>query len=636
MIAKAVVAWVRTSQATVFSYSYLQGSPQDRSWWHHLWQWDTQLFSWVTLVTLLIVTLGSIYKTLQLRSGGPAVAASLGGRLIRSSTKDAKERQLLNVIVEMAIASGTPTPGVYLLDHEAGINAFAAGYTTDDAVIGITQGALDRLSREELQGVIGHEFSHILNGDMRLNIHLMSLIHGILIIGLSGEILVRGTARRHYGFRITRHSGKEAFALMLLGLCLMAIGYLGVFFGNLIKAAVSRQREYLADASSAQFTRHPTGLANALKKIGGYKRGSVIRDPRSQTVSHMFFSQAFAGGFTALLATHPSLVARIRRLEPRFDGQFTSMEDSAIHNPPVQSSSTSISSLNSSQDTVSHLSLHNQDPIAQIGNPNHDHLLYAQQLLTSLPDQIVRSTEDSFGARALVYALLINEEEPSQETQIAQLHAHADPAVYRETILLLPYIRELEAAARLPLIDMLLPALQTMSGIQYLSFKKNIAALIQADQKTDLFEWSLQYVLLCHLEPSFRRIKRPIVHYYSLKRLGEPCAILLSALAYQTGNGREEVIYAFSKGKEALPDLTHSLTKEKDCSIPQLDHALESLQHVSLPEKHKLLNACAACVFSNHHVSVGEGEMLRAIADSLGCPMPPLLKPSLTLEYAHH
>ena len=643
LIVKAILAWIYTSEATVFSYSYLNSNPQDRSWWNHLWEWDVQAFSWVTLITLLIVTVGSIYKTIQLRSGGPAVAASLGGRIIRSSTRDDKERQLLNVVVEMAIASGTPTPGVYLLEKEQGINAFAAGYSPDDAVIGVTQGALDHLTREELQGVIGHEFSHILNGDMRLNIHLMSLIHGILIIGLTGEVLVRGSSRRHYAFRMTKNSGKEAFALMLLGLCLMATGYLGVFFGNLIKAAVSRQREYLADASSAQFTRHPSGLANALKKIGGWKRGSIIRDPQSQTVSHMFFSQAFTSSFSTLLATHPSLPARIRRLDPTFDGQYISTQTSDVSSssdssmsPASPLSLDSAVPINSDPQALPQEAQIPNSPIASIGNPTPAHLIYAQQLLQSLPDSIRTATEDPFGARALVYALLIQKEESFQEIQMAQLHAHADPAVYRETVLLLPFIRTLEPQARLPVIDMLLPTLQSLSYKQYLSFKKNLESLIQADRQTDLFEWAMRQVLLQHLEPFFRKVKKPMTHFYSLQKLEEPCAVLLSALAYQTGGNQEDVLLGFGKALEKLSFPSLVLVKKEDCSIPRLDMALETIQKISFNEKQALLDACAACVLSNDHISAGEGELLRALADSLGCPMPPLLTASFVGEFVQH
>ena len=256
--------------AFAFFFAY-QGSRASQFSFYSIW--DPELFVTVAGVTILIVICGSLYKISILKSGGAGVAEMLGGKLIPASTQDFLEKRLLNIVEEMAIASGVPVPPVYLLENEQGINAFAAGFTPDDAVIGVTRGSLETLNREELQGVIAHEFSHILNGDMWLDLKLVGFLHGILLIALIGRSILRGSSRS----RNSKNSG----GFVLFGLVLLVLGYLGVLFGKLIKSGVSRQREYLADASAVQFTRNPHGLAGALKKIGGLAAGSFVEVSRA-------------------------------------------------------------------------------------------------------------------------------------------------------------------------------------------------------------------------------------------------------------------------------------------------------------------------------------------------------------------
>ena len=282
--------------------------------------WSPELFLAVTVVTLAIVSLGSLYKIVSLSGGGETVAGLLGGRPLDPNTTRLEERRLLNVVEEMALASGMPTPTVFVLPKEMGINAFAAGFTPSDAVIGVTEGSLQNLSRDELQGVIGHEFSHILNGDMRLNLRLMGVIHGILVIALIGYWMLR-SVRFTGGSGNRKSSGSGAIVLLAISL-LLVIGWIGVFFGRLIKSAVSRQREFLADSAAVQFTRDPGGLAGALKKIGGFVAGSKLETPHAEEASHFYFSNGLRPAFLQMLATHPPLATRIRRLEPGWDGVF--------------------------------------------------------------------------------------------------------------------------------------------------------------------------------------------------------------------------------------------------------------------------------------------------------------------------
>lgn len=271
--------------------------------------WDPVIFLYAVLGTLGVVILGSVYKIAALAKGGSVVAESLGGRLLSASPVDPSERQLLNVIEEMAIASGMAVPRVYVLDNESSINAFAAGHTPEDAAIGVTRGCMTLLNRDELQGVIGHEFSHIANGDMRLDMRIMGVLFGIVCLSVIGQVLI-----------YTR-GGRGRNPLMFLGLALIVIGAIGVFFGRLIQAALSRQREFLADASSVQFTRNPAGLSAALQKLGGI--GSQVKSAHAGEASHMFFGNGMGPSLlSAALSTHPPLAERIRAIDPSWDGTF--------------------------------------------------------------------------------------------------------------------------------------------------------------------------------------------------------------------------------------------------------------------------------------------------------------------------
>ena len=275
----------------------------------------------------MVIALGSLYKVSELASGGEVVAHMMGGRLVDPQTTDLAERRLLNVVEEMSLASGVPVPPVYVMDNEPSINAFAAGFRPADAVVTVSRGCLQYLTREELQGVLGHEFSHVLNGDMRLNLRLIGMVYGILVLSIIGYFVMRsagwvGSSSRSSDDR----RGDNRAAIFFIGLALYILGYLGVLLGNIIKAAISRQREFLADASSVQFTRNPGGLAGALKKIGGLAEGSRINDPHAHEISHMFFGDAFAGSIFNLFATHPPLEERIRLLDPNFDGSYPAVE----------------------------------------------------------------------------------------------------------------------------------------------------------------------------------------------------------------------------------------------------------------------------------------------------------------------
>jgi len=359
----------------------------------------------VALFTGLMIGGGSAFRISSLRQGGGQVARMLGGREVPADTTDLAERRLLNVVEEMAVASGTPVPEVYIMDREEGINAFAAGYSIHDAAVAVTRGTLDTLTRDELQGVIAHEFSHIMNGDMRLNIRLIGLLHGILLLAIVGRGILYAGGRG--GGRGRGGGGGGAGQIAILGIVLLLVGYIGVIFGKLIKAAISRQREYLADSSAVQFTRNPDGIAGALKKIGG--QGSRIRDHHAEEASHMFFASGLKLSFGSVLATHPPLEKRIRRIDPTWDGDLDAepRPESSARQEARQAERLRKEREEAKPDGIE-LASAGAMIMASIGAPKGEHIRFAAALLRSMPEELRDAVHDQLGARAVVYALLLH------------------------------------------------------------------------------------------------------------------------------------------------------------------------------------------------------------------------------------
>ncbi|MEM1355621.1 MAG: M48 family metallopeptidase [Planctomycetota bacterium] len=608
-----------------------------------------------TVVGVLVVVGGSsVFKIAQLRSGGGGgVAQSLGGRLVRPDTTDTDERKLVNVVEEMAIASGTAVPPVFIMEREKGINAFAAGYSPDSAVIGVTRGCIEQLSRDELQGVIAHEFSHILNGDMRLNIRLMGLIFGILAIAVLGRVIVQGmfysSATRSRSSNSKEGGGK--MVILLIGVALIVIGSLGVFFGKLIKAAISRQREYLADASAVQFTRNPDGIGNALKRIGGYTFGTRVESPHAEEAAHMFFGEAVSSWLGGAMATHPPLDQRIRWIDKGWDGKFLEQRQT----PQLAKRKSSMDRLKRGGvpglPGMGDHGFGKLDPIItgaviagsagggqatkpdhtyglaidQVGAPTPQHVDHAHALIEAIPEVLKDSARQPYGARAVVYVVLLDRDQQVRRNQLKHLSKHADRAVSDLTHKLVDAAHGLMDGARLPLIDMALPALRQMSDGQFQAFKTNIEALIKADQKVDLFEWTLQRLLLRHLDAHFHPAPDPRVHYYNLKPIAEHCEVVLSALAHIGQRDESEAQHAFDLGFSELGLTGSAMGDRKSVRLSRVGQALDELNRASPREKKKLLKGCARTIAADGEVGPGEGELMRAIADSLGCPMPPML-----------
>jgi Zn-dependent protease with chaperone function len=613
--------------------------------------WNPRLFLGVTAGTLAVIGLGSLFKTLALARGGSTVATTLGGRLLLPTTTEPNERKLLNVVEEMAIAAGVPVPQVFLMDKEAGINAFAAGHSTKDAVISVTAGAVNLLTRDELQGVIGHEFSHILNGDMRLNLRLIGIIFGILCLTILGRILVHVRGRS---------SGRDRGALpiaaiALLGLALLLIGWIGVFFGRLIQAAVSRQREFLADASAVQFTRNPAGLSGALQKIGRSSHGSHIQSPQAEQASHMFFGNGMSEPFFRLMATHPPIAERIRAIDPAWDGKFPPLkpeqievvERAALSEFDRETKRPSVLGTIFGEETAAaaaapasiwqkpspvRISASSANAaraiVSKVATPTPAHLRYAEELHGAIPDSVKSAARSSLGASTIIYALLLSDVEQMRRKQLDELERATSAGIAQETIRIWPEIRSIAIHAKLPLVDLAMPAMRQLSRTQYEQFDRATKHLIESDDQIDLFEYVLQKIVLRDLAPHYSDARPPVIGYYALKPLAPECAVLLSALARLDQDDPQQIQAAFERGAQLLNhagEVELFLVPANQCDLSHVDASLTRLAEGVSQIKKNVLEACALTVAADGVITELEAEMLRAIADTLDCPMPPFI-----------
>jgi Zn-dependent protease with chaperone function len=593
--------------------------------------WDVlrQVFAWdvfwtSTAVVTLIILAGSVFKISLLAGGGRVVAEDLGGQLIPQNSQEPEHRKILNVVEEMAIASGSPVPQVYLLD-EMGINAFAAGWRPSDAVIGITRGAVVNLSRDELQGVVAHEFSHIFNGDMRLNIRLIGVLNGILLLGIIGYYLMRSV--RFMGRSRNRQGGNAVLVVLGLGLGLVIIGYTGTFFGNWIKAVVSRQREYLADASAVQFTRNRDGIAGALKKIGGLQFGSRLANPAAHEYSHAYFSAGVGSMLGFMFATHPPLKDRIRRVDPQWDGKFIEPQREAEPSPKTEQDKQAAREALLKTAVVAGMGQAVSEALQSVdkmGQPQDEELGYARVLLDKIPQTIKEELQDPYGARAVIYSLVIGKETGVQEKQFDRLQAQADTGVADKTRTLYPKLKPFIAAMRLPLIDLSFPALRALSPKQYELFRANLLALIKADNKVDFGEWVVQRLLLQQLDEAHGLRKPPKATISYIGGAKHECETVLSLVAYAEHKSDVEAQQAFAEGIKAIGATALSPVPRHDMSIQLLDASMDRLMLFKPLLKQRFLKALVACAATDQKLTLTGAELLRTIASCFHCPLPPL------------
>ena len=560
-----------------------------------------------------IMLAASGYKTTQLSAGGSVVAEDLGGRLVMPGSADFEEKRLLNIVSEMALASGMPVPQVYLLDHEEGINAFAAGTEPSNAVIGVTRGCLQRLSREELSGVIAHEFSHIINGDMRLNMRLMGLVFGLVVISIIGRGMVQllrfqgGSSRRN-----NKEGGNVMLVLFLLGLGLLVIGGLGSFFGRLIQAAVSRQREFLADASSVQFTRNPDGIVGALKKIGGSEIGSKLKAPKAVEASHMFFSNG--GMFNFFLMTHPPLDVRIRAVQKNWDGKFESSEIKPI----MADRTTKNEERNGQLDALPGAVV--LGAVSGIGQGERRRISTGQQLHQGISQRWREAIHDREEAQAVIFGLLLNKDEKFLSKEVSFLEEEAGGEAKELALKWQAEARGLHSARKIALVEMALPTLRSLSPLEYERFRDIMRWLIASDGQVELFEFMIQRVIERHLGSYFERKAFRNIAYHQFDRLLPEANILVSTVSEIGAGCADDAEAAYL---EATSDWKDRLDRKGVSSHDELDEALDKFSQASPLVKRQILVACVTAAARDGKLSSREAELLRTIADSIGCPLPP-------------
>jgi Zn-dependent protease with chaperone function len=566
-------------------------------------------------VVVVMIGVTSFFRALYLRHGGGGkIAQALGGNLVPENTTDPRLRRLRNVVEEMSIASGMPAPEVYVLPNENGINAFAAGFTPADAAIAVTHGALETLNRDELQGVIAHEFSHIVNGDMRLNIRLMGVVFGILALTVVGRVLVRAR-------------GGNRNPLPLIGLALVVVGWVGVFFGRLIKAAVSRQREYLADASAVQYTRQTAGLVGALKKIGGIEAGSKLRNERSEDISHMLFGE----GFSSWFATHPPLDQRIRQLDPTFDpAELAALTERWRQQPP--------SGL--LEDEAMGLAAPGQLPAPNMAVPVRASQVVASigavaappaqrrasTILDNIPAPLLDRARHPDAVVALTFGLLLAENPFTRTGQRLIIKELLGPAVANSAEQEADALDSLHPVLRLPLAELAFPVLRRRPRQEQEAVLACINAFSNPDGPVDLHEYCLSRLLHRELYESIHRTSPWRARRAPRKAIHQATATLLSVLADAGQPDESAAEAAYRAGlAQVVSDVTLPFAPVPVTSLeggwPVLD---------ALDGQHKQLLVAGMVTVIGHDgtMTVPEIELLRTVCALLHCPLPPFVDAS--------
>jgi Zn-dependent protease with chaperone function len=582
------------------------------------------VYVWGAVCTAGIIFVVSIVKTARLAGGGAAVAEMAGARRIAPNSSDPLERRFVNVVEEMAIASGVRVPQVYIMDGERGINAFAAGWDVSGAVVAATRGALETLNRDELQGVVAHEFSHILNGDMRLNIRMLGVLAGIVFIGSIGEFVMRSTR----GSRDSKGSG----GIFLLGLALLVIGYVGLFFARLIKAAVSRQREFLADASSVQFTRNPDGIAGALDQIRGADAGALISARCAEDMSHMFFGQSVRIWMHALFDTHPSLDERIERVNPRFqpatyrqkrpaDSHVGAAAPEAVAGFAGEAAPVG----RRARDAGANWGRTPEESAKLVGTLDGGKLDYAARLLGALPAPLREALREPEGASAAMIALLIA---PKDEVMRKQLEAVAAASIFAErTRELLQHTRDLGLGFHLPVIDLALATVKPASESTRKALVAALEAAAYADRRVSLHE----FVVLTLVRDQLMPMEKPgKAHSKKISELAQAAGTVLALVVHAgtradaTGTRQEAVQSAMREGAKilGLPADAHAAPT---LNLEVARNALEALKTLAPMQKAVLVKGLFAAVTADGTIRVAEAGLMRLVGAVLDCPLPPLL-----------
>lgn len=558
-----------------------------------------------------VILLVSLYKYISIRQGGKIIAISLGGRLIDKKADNPNERRLLNVVEEMAIASNLPVPHVYVLDEEININAFAAGYTINDAVIGITRGGVELLTRDELQAVIGHEFSHILNGDMRLNLRFTALVFGFIFISQAGYTFMRwGT-----GFSTQNKKGGFAPPLLFLGIAFLIAGSLGQLWARIMQAFVNKQREYLADASSVQFTRLGKALASALKKIGGSETGATLEVATAISYNHFFFGQADSSFF----ATHPPLEKRIIRLEPWWQGDFIEVDYSKLVKPIEEQPKPQQNKQIKDKQLATAVAV----GIAITGKDAIPYLKPVTLLNTNVTDKeqatakLEAICQEPMDACYLIFAFLVDTIPSIRAKQFTAVKNTDLITDYYQTLSLVPQQKHLE------FIEKAVPSIKKLSAKQYKTFKTILIHFIQADNEISLHEW-LIYQLIIHQVDGQFNAKAITKHYIydMLEQIKNEIEIILSAVAY-LANDVVAAKHSFGLGANTMGLYTIQICPEKP-SISQLTTSLQKLQQATEPVRKTFLQGILRAIEQDQQLTSKESMFFHILSLCLDCPIAPL------------
>ncbi|MGI9262784.1 MAG: M48 family metallopeptidase [Woeseiaceae bacterium] len=582
---------------------------------------DPTILGVAALATLALIVGSTLYKTAALSGGGGNVALQMGGTLVPSNTTDLLRQRLRNVVEEMAIASGVPVPEIYVLEEEAGINAFAAGFSPGDAAVAVTRGTLEILNREELQGVIAHEFSHILNGDMRLNIRMMGVLFGIMVVGMIGRTILRSA--RHTGFS-TRKRDSGGGGILMVGLGLTILGWIGVFFSRLIKAAVSRQREFLADASAVQFTRETDGIANALKKIGGYSRHSFVESTDPEEVSHMLFASGIPK-LASMFATHPPLTERIQALEPAFREVDYPKVRPGPTSDAVRSEAAAGFAGESPTIQTPATALARDDIAASIGNPTPEHLGLAMELRRSIPEGLQKAAHSPSGAYLLTIALMIDQSHAERQfsiidSQLGDVRGLQVREYYEQLKLVGPRYW-------LPLLEISFPELKQRPAESLEFLIDLIRKLIEADGVIDLWELCYSRIIAKHLEQAVAPAAAAKQNRASKKAARHAALDLLRIVAHEGNDDPEAEDKAFRAGARIFGDWAGDIevSPGDQQSVQRLDAALDVLARINSAGRKSLVEAVTRTITHDDRLTLREAELLRAVCASLECPLPPIL-----------
>lgn len=613
------VVFLLVKSFSISEYSQSQAAPTDiRSWIEA----DAGSLIMVSLGIIVFIGLASLYRVMTLRGGGSKVAVALGGTHVDANHPDRRVRRLVNIVEEMAIASGLPVPEVYVLEQESGINAFAAGHQSEDAAVAVTRGALDIFSRDELQGVLGHEFSHILNGDMRMNMRLLGPLFGIMLIGLMGGILLRSSA--HSRVRSSKESSGGMMIVLILGLGLTVIGYIGQLAGRLIKAAISRQREYLADASAVQFTRNRDGIGGALKKIAAWKHGSVLADSGAEEVSHMLFANGLRQQFSGLLATHPPITERLQRLGMKFDNQELAKLAVEIQQISGSFGRNEAYDVNVEEQAV-YSAVDSVAGFASIYENGFDDesLQSARSVLNIIPARIRTEAESGQAVREVVLALLLNDDADIKALQLNVIRAAGIGIDSQSVIDIRQQLDGLPQNLRLPILDLGFPTIRRLTWQQRLDYYQLIEQLIPLDGQISSFEYMLSRLLLQMLEENRRPDSSSGKKQLKLTRLQFHLRTLFSVVAVFGHDNETQVLHAYNAGMGSLlgsqqwPEyyLPADWTTHFDAALAAIDRARPLI-------KEEIIKSLIVTIGFDNDYQIEEYEMLRVIAALLHCPMP--------------